>query len=487
MRFVNILFLMAAVLLFGQPGARMGTTRLSNLAGQLALTASHLRLPIAGNDSDNLCAAFGWQGYADTDINFSEFFGRNHTVAARFMIQYPRSFQAPILAVNGSDNYLVAVAGYGEGRVKAQRLLVTTSGRTHYYTVGSKLAPEKWHWLALVRDGSRLRLYLDGVLIKPDDAEQVITSSTDLPVGTLRLGRKASGDAQFYGLIDDVAVFNSALSQKILKSYYHESPRLRGTEAGLVAAYLFDQPIDVQSGAQAAQPRRVSFSAPATQIKVSSTRDSGQDAQVLPLPSNSTRMLLPFAPGQAWKVIQGYGQELSHHGRGCFALDFARVDGPAMEQPVYASAAGRVVAISDNNDPEPDDDISKDNFNYLQVEVAPGEVVNYLHMKNGSLIEALSRFAPTSFPQMFVPFSLAAGAQVGRVGNTWLKEQPRNWHLHFACTPDVNGSVSIPLAFTDYEVYDPRSKAWRRVERGVPQQNQIVRRAIQRPNLPASN
>jgi hypothetical protein len=479
MRIVNhiVMLLLAVVYMFGHSDAHMKTARPSRPTSALASNGLRVHLPISRNASDNLCAAFGWRGYVDTDLNFSEFSSRNYTVAARFMIQYPRSYQAPILAVNGSGSYLVAVAGYGEGRIKAERLLVTTGVKTHYYTVKGKLAPEKWHWLAVVSDASRLRLYLDGALVSPDDSDDEIASSADPPEGTLRLGRKGSGDSQFYGFIDDVAVFNSALSLKTLKSYYQDRPRLRGNEEGLVASYLFDQTTDAQSGTPAAGRRRASFSAPATQIKISSARDSRQDAQVLPPPSNNTRVLLPFEPGTAWKVIQGYGQALSHHGGGCFAWDFARVDGPAMEQPVYACAAGRVVALSDNNDPEPGDDISKDNFNYLQMEMAPGEVVTYLHMKNGSIIEALRRFAPASFPRIFVPFPLVAGAEVGRVGNTWLKEQPRNWHLHFAGVPYVNSPISIPLAFSDYEVYDPQSKVWRRVERGVPQQNQIVRRA----------
>jgi hypothetical protein len=135
-----------------------------------------------------------------------------------------------------------------------------------------------------------------------------------------------------------------------------------------------------------------------------------------------------------------------------------------------------VLAVSDNNDPEPADNISKDNFNYLQMEIAPGEFLTYLHMKNGSLIDSLKSLAPPSFPALSAPFSLPAGAQVGRVGNTWLKEQPDNWHLHFAGVPYLNSPVSIPLAFSDYEVYDAPARAWRRVMRGVPRQNQIVRR-----------
>jgi hypothetical protein len=470
------LLLLAAVLICGPSSARLRNVNRSWLGDAPTPTGSRARLPFKRDASKNLCAAFGWPGSVDTDLSFSEFFSRDHTLAARFMIQYPRVYQAPILAVNGAGNYSVGVAGYGEGSVKAERLRVSIGTKTYYYTVTGKLALEKWHWLALARDGSRLRLYLDGAEIKPDGPEPGVVSRTDLPVGTLRLGRKADGDAQFYGLIDDVAVFNSALSQKTLKSYYQESPRLRGTEVGLVAAYLFDHAADAQSGAPATR-RRASFRAPAAEIEVSSVRDSRQDAPSLPLPANSTRVLLPFAPGTAWKVIQGYGQALSHNGGGCFAWDFARVDGPTREQPVYACAAGRVVALSDNNDPEPADDISKDNFNYLQMETAPGEVLTYLHMKNGSLKEALRNFAPASFPETFVPFFVFVGAQVGRVGNTWLKERPDNWHLHLAGAPFVNSPVSIPLALSDYEVYDPQAKTWRRVERGVPQQDQIIRRA----------
>jgi murein DD-endopeptidase MepM/ murein hydrolase activator NlpD len=425
--------------------------------------------------SDNLSAAFGWHVAVDTDLSFSEFYDRNYTIAARFMIQYARSYEAPILAANGAGGFLVAVAGYGEGRSKAERLLVVTGGKKRFYTVAGKLQAERWHWLALVREGSVTLLYLDGEPVEPDDSDAEIVKE-ESPKGTLAFGRKASGDAQFYGFIDDVAVFDSALSRKTLLAYYQESSRLKGTEAGLIAAYLFDRKPDTLPATRASQ-RRTYFTQPAAVIEVSTTRDNAADALRLPAPFNSTRMMLPLPAGQSWKVIQGYGQALSHNGGGCFSWDFARVDGPGAEQPVYAAASGRVVAVSDNNDPEPSDRISKDNFNYMQMETAPGELLTYLHMKNGSLVEALSRFATPSFPKLFAPFSVEAGAEVGRVGNTWTKERPDNWHLHFASVPYANSPVSIPLAFSDYEVYEPQTKSWRKVVRGVPRQGEIVRRA----------
>lgn len=425
--------------------------------------------------SANLTAAFGWGGAVDTDLKLSEFINRDHTLAARFMIQYERSYEGPILASGGLNGFIVSVAGYGEGRTGAEKLMVSSGGKRRYYTVGSRLAPRRWHWLAIVREGFGLRLYLNGEAIRADDSGTEFPRATVVSNATLRLGRRAESDAQFYGFIDDVALFNSALSEKTLKSYYQASPRIKLTEVGLIAAYTFDREDDGTGNREVAE-RAVSFRGGASKVEVSAARESETDRFVLPSPSQKTEVRLPFEPGQTWKVIQGYGQPLSHNGGGVFSFDFERVDGPSEGQPVYASAAGRVVALSDYNDPEPGDDISKDNFNYLQLEIGEGEVATYLHMKNGSLINALKDYAPL-LPQGALPsVSLPAGALVGRVGNTWLKEQPRNWHLHFALVPYVNSPVSIPVAFSDYEVYDVRRKTWRRVARGVPEQNQIVRR-----------
>lgn len=456
--FVAIASLAAPLSMMKPPGSLQSSAQWARTAGEDA--------------SRNFALSFGWGAAVDTDLRFSEFAGRDHTLAARFMIQYERSYEGPILASSGAGGYVVSVAGYGEGRTGAEKLRVSFGERRRYYTVGGRLAPGRWHWLAVVREGSRLRLYLDGEALRADDSGTGFqaTEGAPLPDATLRLGRRAEGDAQFYGFIDDVALFNSALSEKALKSHYQLSPRISGNEAGLIAAYTFDRN---EAGAEGGRERPVSFVGPASKVQVSAARESRPDALLLPPPFQKTEVRLPFRSGQAWKVIQGYGQPLSHNGGGVFSFDFERVDGPPEEQPVYACAPGRVVALSDYNDPEPGDDISKDNFNYLQLEIGEGEVVTYLHMKNGSLTDALKGYGPL---RERGAIALPSGALVGRVGNTWLKEQPRNWHLHFALVPYVNSPVSIPVAFSDYEVYDPERKAWRPVARGVPEQDQIVRR-----------
>jgi hypothetical protein len=48
-----------------------------------------------------------WGGYADTDIDFSEFFNSDHTICVRFMMQYPNAYTGPMLSVNGTGTYVL--------------------------------------------------------------------------------------------------------------------------------------------------------------------------------------------------------------------------------------------------------------------------------------------------------------------------------------------------------------------------------------------
>ena len=54
-----------------------------------------------------MALALTWGGYADTDVAFSDFFGANHTVAVRFMLQYPNAYRGPMVGVKGGGTYLL--------------------------------------------------------------------------------------------------------------------------------------------------------------------------------------------------------------------------------------------------------------------------------------------------------------------------------------------------------------------------------------------
>ncbi len=53
-----------------------------------------------------MALALSWTGFADTDLEFSEFFDSDHTLSARFMPQYPNGYEGPLLAENGSGTFV---------------------------------------------------------------------------------------------------------------------------------------------------------------------------------------------------------------------------------------------------------------------------------------------------------------------------------------------------------------------------------------------
>jgi hypothetical protein len=63
--------------------------------------------------------ALRWAGYVDTGTDFSDFFGQNHTLVARFMPPYPRAYAGPIITVDdGSGSFVLSQATYnGETRL----------------------------------------------------------------------------------------------------------------------------------------------------------------------------------------------------------------------------------------------------------------------------------------------------------------------------------------------------------------------------------
>ena len=73
-----------------------------------------------------------------------------------------------------------------------------------------------WHHAAGTYDGTELRLYLDGVLVGSKPATGPITPSSD----PLYFGRNVYG-WYWNGLIDEVAIYNRALSAEEIQQHYH--------------------------------------------------------------------------------------------------------------------------------------------------------------------------------------------------------------------------------------------------------------------------
>jgi hypothetical protein len=85
---------------------------------------------------------------------------------------------------------------------------VNIAGETN--AVGSAaLALNAWSHLAATFDGSALRLYVNGSLV----STTVITGSIPTSTGVLRMGGNSIWGEWFAGLIDDVRIYNKALTQ----------------------------------------------------------------------------------------------------------------------------------------------------------------------------------------------------------------------------------------------------------------------------------
>lgn len=96
------------------------------------------------------------------------------------------------------------------------------AGRWQYcYGAAGKYNDNKWHQVTGTYDGNYLKVYLDGSL----QTEKPVTTSPVGPGKSLiigsRPGRPASGHENLKGFIDEVKVYNRALSPREIKSSYN--------------------------------------------------------------------------------------------------------------------------------------------------------------------------------------------------------------------------------------------------------------------------
>ena len=93
------------------PGAKNGTR------SSPAISVAQDLLACSYESRLNRAAAIGWRGCVDTDLNFSEFFGSDHTVMGWFMLQYPVGYAGPIWAERGSGTYFVGQGNFRYGPI----------------------------------------------------------------------------------------------------------------------------------------------------------------------------------------------------------------------------------------------------------------------------------------------------------------------------------------------------------------------------------
>lgn len=390
----------------------------------------------------------GWGGFVTTDLKFSEFIGAEHTIAFRFMSQYPNSYAGAVLSSTGSPFYFLG-QGQFDGSDKRKPSFITQVGDERQdYPV--ELTANVWHYIAIVRKGTKFRTYFDTQELKPR-----INIPIHLPTGKVVIGR--SDIWQFYGLIDDLVVFNRALDEdEIANLTIKPIPSVSATS--LKAAWNF--PVTTSPALPEKFRRPFELHGAAELITVSSNQSS-LDSKLLGPPSMQVAPHLPFPTGEVWACSHGFDERNgpSHWGQASFCLDLHRIDGATRGAPLYAIAPGRVIDVLESSPSGPLE--AGVSGNYVQVEHAPGQISLYAHILQNSAAVAIGD-------------EVILGQKLGETGDTgaWFG-QPGNDHLHLD-TSFFPGHT-IPFAFKDYEASTDGGKTWRYVGWGTPQAGELVR------------
>ncbi|HEX2078298.1 MAG TPA: LamG-like jellyroll fold domain-containing protein [Longimicrobium sp.] len=393
-----------------------------------------------------------WGGRADTNIAFSEFFAANHTVAARFMLQFVNVYAGPMLAVHGSGVYSI---GNGDGGGGDNKLLVRIGTGSLDVPISASFK-EAWHHIAVVRSGTTCTVYLDGV-----SKGTLTISSSGNPSGTIRLGRSDEIHQQFYGFLDDVAVFKAALSASQVASLAGATT-LTGTEPNLLAGFVFG---DGPGGSlPATLTRAVTYVPGARNVTVSANRNNAADRALLPL-SLVSHMRLPFAQGQIASVGQGFGDEtISHNGYAAFCYDFGFPNSDIDGYVFKASAPGAVAHVWEGGP-----NTSAGPSNFVTIEQGGGEFCDYLHLQQNSCVVNAGQ-------------TVQRGTDLAKVGRSGTGGP----HLHQAVTnlgehtTDREHFVTIPFPFCNYEYSSDSGASWHHAIRGYLKKGQWVRNGAPR-------
>jgi murein DD-endopeptidase MepM/ murein hydrolase activator NlpD len=398
-------------------------------------------------------------------------FAEGRTLALRFLAAHTTVFRGALVSDSGGQFHaaLAPFGSLGEPGLEVRIADTTTTLRLDERpssVVDRPFEPPRWRTLALSLAGGKLEVSIDG--------RRLISLATNgrEPAGDLVLGHLAQPGAvadQFYGLIDDLRVYEPVLEA----SRTDELPTP-------MAAVGFDLP---EAGNDA---DGLTLHENAEIVPVSTTLDSEQDRRMVPPPRHLTRLSPPFGLNQVWRVLQSIDSGRSHRDEAAFALDLAPVvtaagaDGSGAE--ILAAAGGEVSAVVDcfpddnggpcpataysgSNRPAPAG--SAENRNLMCLRHLQDEHTCYVHVENQS----------SAFPRAA---TVRRGAVLARVGKTGTREP----HLHFALSDLPESSepgafsdlVTRPFVFDRYQVSNDEGRTWQTVSEALPRRGQWIRR-----------
>jgi murein DD-endopeptidase MepM/ murein hydrolase activator NlpD len=148
---------------------------------------------------------------------------------------------------------------------------------------------------------------------------------------------------------------------------------------------------------------------------------------------NSYIYLLPYAPGKAYRVSQGYNGEYSHFGADQFAIDWRMPSGT----PVHAARGGVVVGVKNDSNIGGDDSKYDWDANYVLIQHSDGTLGQYVHLQKGGC-------------KLKVGQRVEVGDFIGLSGNTGHSTGP---HLHFSVFKALDGKhrQTVPIRYRTWD------------------------------------
>jgi murein DD-endopeptidase MepM/ murein hydrolase activator NlpD len=168
------------------------------------------------------------------------------------------------------------------------------------------------------------------------------------------------------------------------------------------------------------------------------------------IPDKDYAYALPYRPGTAYWVVQGYGGKFTHQGRSRYSIDFAMPEGT----PIYAAREGVVAETRMDSDESGTTEEYRELANYIIIEHPDGTWAEYYHLKENGV-------------EVKVDEKVQTGQLIGYSGNTGYSKIP---HLHFAIRKTISGKVSstIPVKFNTSQGILSRLKPNRRYRAADP-------------------
>jgi hypothetical protein len=182
-------------------------------------------------DSGKVGQAFWFQGikeYIDCgDLNTTE--QSNGTYEMWFMTDIANSDRDPL------NSYQVLVSKMYQGSLRARVLVLENAQILKFeiydqsqpnafvrvYTKPFKFQPDEWHHVAATWGESGMKIYLDGVVNDSSDyTEFGYPSDSSFVIGNLKENFNTEREYGFFGMIDEVSVYDRALSAQEIKAIF---------------------------------------------------------------------------------------------------------------------------------------------------------------------------------------------------------------------------------------------------------------------------